>query len=182
MKTGLIALLLSFVTINPSIYNFKLNDIEGESQINFSQFKGKKLLIVNTACNSPYTFQIEGLQQLYSAYKHKLTVVAIPAGNDFGDQEFKTNGAIRDLFRYTYNVTFPVTEKTTTIGPMRHPIFAYLIDEAKKQGMSEPVIKWNFTKFLLVEEGNLIKVFPADVTPLSTEITSYLNNSKWSLN
>ena len=101
MKIALLVLLLglSTTTVNPSIYNFKINDIEGEGQINFSQFKGKKLLIVNTACNSPYTFQIEGLQQLYSAYKNKLTVVALPAGNDFGEQELKTNGAIRDMFR-----------------------------------------------------------------------------------
>lgn len=183
MKTALLVLLLSVVTVNPPIYNFKVNGIEDDVRIDFSQFRGKKLLIVNTACNSPYSFQVEGLQQLYSAYKDKLNVVAFPAGNDFGEQELKTNGAIRDFFRYTYSVTFPVTEKVTTTGTMRHPIFSYLIEEAKKLGMDEPIIKWNFTKFLLDEEGNLIKVFPADVTPLSPEITSYLNNSRpsWSL-
>lgn len=183
MKTAFIALLLSIITVNPSIYNFKINAIDDNSQINFSQFKGKKLLIVNTACNSPYTYQIEGLQQLYTAYKTKLNIVAFPAGNDFGEQELKTNAAIRDFFRYTYSTTFPVTEKITTVGTMRHPIFNYLIDEAKKLGMDDPIIKWNFTKFLLDEEGNLIKVFPADITPLSNELTTYLNNNnnKWSL-
>lgn len=182
MKTTLLALLLSIFTINPPIYNFKVNAVDENQQINFEEFKGKKLLIVNTACNSPYTYQLEGLQQLYSAYKEKLTVVAFPAGNDFGEQELKTNAAIRDFCRYNYGITFPIAEKTTTIGSMRHPVFSYLLDEARKLGMSDPIIKWNFTKFLLDEEGNLIKVFPADVTPLSPEITTYLNNSRnWSL-
>ena len=182
MKTALLALLFSFVITNPPIYSFKINAIEERTQINFSEFKGKKLLIVNTACNSPYTYQLEGLQQLYSAYKEKLNVVAFPAGNDFGEQELKTNEAILDFCRNSYGITFPIAEKTTTMGPMRHPVFSYLLEEAKMQGLEEPIIKWNFTKFLLDEEGNLIKVFPADVTPLSTEITSYLNNSNsWKL-
>ena len=182
MKTALLALLFSFVITYPPIYSFKINAIEERTQINFSEFKGKKLLIVNTACNSPYTYQLEGLQQLYSAYKEKLNVVAFPAGNDFGEQELKTSAAILDFCRNSYGITFPIAEKTTTMGPMRHPVFSYLLEEAKKQGLEEPIIKWNFTKFLLDEEGNLIKVFPADVTPLSTEITSYLNNSNsWKL-
>ena len=73
MKTALLALLFSFVITNPPIYSFKINAIEERTQINFSEFKGKKLLIVNTACNSPYTYQLEGLQQLYSAYKENST-------------------------------------------------------------------------------------------------------------
>ncbi len=147
MKTTLLALLLSIFTINPPIYNFKVNAVDENQQINFEEFKGKKLLIVNTACNSPYTYQLEGLQQLYSAYKEKLTVVAFPAGNDFGEQELKTNAAIRDFCRYNYGITFPIAEKTTTIGSMRHPVFSYLLDEARKLGMSDPIINGTSLSF-----------------------------------
>jgi glutathione peroxidase len=104
-------------------------------------------------------------------------IIAFPAGDDFGSQELKTNSEVRDYFIYTWGVTFPVAEKTTTIGKERHPVFSYLLEEAKKLGFDEPIIKWNFTKFLLDEEGKLMTVFPADVTPMSTEVTSYLNNS-----
>ncbi|HYH14257.1 MAG TPA: glutathione peroxidase [Flavisolibacter sp.] len=182
MKTLLMTALFSAFLFNtPTIYDLKANAIEEGKQINFSTYKGKKILIVNTACSSPYTFQIEGLQQLYSAYKEKLVVIAFPAGNDFGDQELKTNKQIQAFFRSSYGATFPVTELTTVKGDQRHPVFQYLIEEAKKIGVTDP-IKWNFTKFLLDENGQLLKVFPADVTPLSPEITSFLNNKQpWSL-
>jgi glutathione peroxidase len=180
MKTLVLAFVLSVFLFNdaPSIYDFKINTLGEEKQISFAAYKGKKILIVNTGCKSPYTFQIEEMEKLYRAYQEKLVVVAFPAGNDFGDQEFKTNSDIRDFFMYTYGATFPVAEKTTTIGSMRHPVFSYLLAEAAKLGYEEPVIKWNFTKFLLDEDGKLITVFPADVTPLSTEVTSYLNNTR----
>lgn len=182
MKTLLLAALFSaFLFTPPTIYELKANAIEEGKQIDFSSYKGKKILIVNTACNSPYTFQIDGLQQLYSAYKEKLVVVAFPAGNDFGDQELKNNKQIQSFFRSSYGATFPITEHTTVKGEQCHPVFQYLIEEAKKMGITDP-IKWNFTKFLLDEKGQLIKVFTADVTPLSPEITSLLNNNQsWSL-
>jgi len=182
MKLIFLSTLLSvFVFNGASIYDFKVNALQREdAQINFADFKGKKILIVNTASKSPYTFQMEELEKLYRAYKDKLVVVGFPAGSDFGDQELKTNREIHDFCTYTYDITFPMAEKVTTVGEMRHPIFSYLITEAKKLAMDDPVIKWNFTKFLLDENGQLVKVFPADITPLSTEVTSYLNNTrKW---
>src|SRR3954470_23801421 len=112
MKTTIIASLFMMLLVNPSgIYSFKLNTVDGEGQINFSDYKGKKILIVNTACKSPYTFQFTGMQQLYNAYKEKLVVIALPAGDAFGDQEFKTNSEIRDFCRFSYGITFPVAEK-----------------------------------------------------------------------
>jgi glutathione peroxidase len=180
MKLILLSMLFSvFVFNGSSIYDFKVNALQRESpQINFADFKGKKILIVNTASKSPYTFQMEELEKLYRAYKDKLVVVGFPAGNDFGDQELKSDREIRDFCTFTYDITFPMAEKITTIGEMRHPVFSYLITEAKKLAMDDPIIKWNFTKFLLDENGKLIKVFPADITPLSTEMTSYLNNTR----
>lgn len=180
MKLIFLSTLLSvFIFNETSIYDFKVNALQRENaQINFADFKGKKILIVNTASKSPYTFQMEELEKLYRAYKDKLVIVGFPAGSDFGDQELKSNREIRDFCTYTYDITFPMAEKVTTIGEMRHPIFSYLITEAKKLAMDDPIIKWNFTKFLLDENGKLVKVFPADVTPLSTEVTSYLNNTR----
>ena len=182
MKTLLMTALFSAFLFNtPTIYDLKANAIEENKQINFADYKGKKILIVNTACNSPYTFQIEGLQQLYSAYKEKLVVIAFPAGHDFGDQEFKTNKQVQSFFRSSYGATFPIAELCTVKGEQRHPVFQHLIAEAQKMGIANP-IKWNFTKFLLDEEGKLMKVFEADVTPLSPEITSLLNGKQpWSL-
>jgi glutathione peroxidase len=179
MKTTLLASVLCIFLLQspPSIYDFKIQTLGEEREVNLSSYKGKKIMIVNTGCKSPYAYQIEQLQKIYRAYQEKLVIIAFPAGDDFGDQELKTNPAIRDYFIYTWGVTFPVAEKTTTIGSNRHPIFSYLIEEAKKLGFDDPVIKWNFTKFLLDEEGKLMTVFPADVTPMSTEVTSYLNGT-----
>src|SRR6185436_8130841 len=91
MKTAILASLLGIFFFDPSaIYDFKVNSLDGTA-INFSDYKGKKILIVNTASKSPYTFQMEELEKLYRAYKGKLVVIAFPAGGDFGDQELKTN-------------------------------------------------------------------------------------------
>ena len=184
MKTVLIAALFSSFLFTPaSIYDFRVNALDDDAQINFSAFRGKKILIVNIATSSPATFQLEGMQQLYNAYREKVVVVAFPAGDDFGNQELRLTGDIRDLCRSSYGITFPITERTSTKGTMQHPVFTYLIEEARKLGYDDPVIKWNFTKFLLDENGQLLRVFPADVTPLSSEITSLLNNDRsWSLN
>jgi len=184
MKTVLLSSFLSIFFFHPGdIYDFKVNSLNDEKPIRLSDFKGKKILIVNTASKSPYTFQLEQMQKLYSAYKEKLVVFGLPAGDDFGDQEFNKNSDILDFCTFTYNISFPMSEKVSAVGSERHPLFTYLVEEAKKMGMDEPVIKWNFTKFLLDENGKLIKVFEADVVPLSTDITDYLNNSRnWSLN
>src|SRR5688500_14711208 len=92
MKTILFTCLcaLLFYSPGPTLYDFKVDALDAEAPIDFAAFKGKKILIVNTACRSPYTFQLEGLQRLHMAYGEKLVVVAFPAGSDFGDQELKT--------------------------------------------------------------------------------------------
>jgi len=184
MKTTLLSFFLCIFFFNPGeIYEFKVNSLKDDTQINLSDFRGKKILVVNIASKSPYTFQMEQLENLYSAYKGKLVVVGLSAGDDFEGQELKTNADIRDFYTYVYNISFPMSEKVSALGSMRHPIFAYLVEEAKKMGMDDPVIKWNFTKFLLDENGKLMKVFGADILPLSTDITDLLNNSRnWDLN
>ncbi|MDB5253645.1 MAG: glutathione peroxidase [Flaviaesturariibacter sp.] len=173
MKTLLLATLFSFLMTASSIYEFKAPGLTGGT-IDFSQFKGKKILIVNTASQCGYTPQYEELEKLYQQYKNKLVIVGFPA-NNFGGQEPGSNEEIGAFCKKNYGVTFPMAEKVSVIGDDADPLFKYLAAEAKKAGTPDPVIKWNFTKFLVDENGKLIKVFPSKVKPMSDEITAYLN-------
>ena len=160
-------------SISMSVYDFKVPALDG-STIDLSQYKGKKLLIVNTASKCGFTPQYDGLEKLYEKYKDKLVIVGFPA-NDFGGQEPGTNSDIKEFCKKNYGVSFPMAEKIDVVGDNIHPLFKYLTEEAKKMGVADPVIKWNFTKFLIDENGKLIAVFPSKVTPMSDELTKYLN-------
>jgi glutathione peroxidase len=177
MKSILLASILSIFLLDGSIYDFKITTISEYKKIDLSTFRGKKLLIVNIACKSPYSFQLEELEELYKAYAQQVIVIGFPCGDDFGNQELKTNKDIRSFCHDVYGITFPISEKTAAIGSSQHPVFKFLVEEAKKMGMEEPVITWNFTKFLIDESGNLVKVFPPDVAPLNQKITSLLNDN-----
>jgi glutathione peroxidase len=156
-----------------SVYDFKVPGLDGNT-IDLSKYKGKKLLIVNTASKCGYTPQYADLEKLYEKYKDKLTIVGFPA-NNFGEQEPGTNSEIKEFCSKNYGVSFPMAEKVDVVGDNTHPLFKYLTEQANKLGVQDPVIKWNFTKFLIDEKGNLIAVFPSKVTPMSEEITKYLN-------
>ena len=173
MKTLLLAALITVTLTGTSIYDFKVKGIDG-TQIDFSKFKGKKILIVNTASECGYTPQYADLQKLHEQYGKKLVVLGFPA-NNFKGQEPGTNEEIDAFCKKNFGVTFALSEKVSVTGDDIHPLFKYLTEEAKKQGMAEPVIRWNFTKFLVNEKGQLIKVFPSKVSPLAEEITVYLN-------
>jgi glutathione peroxidase len=155
------------------IYDFKVPALDGGT-IDLSAYRGKKLLIVNTASKCGYTPQYADLEKLYNTYKDKLVIVGFPA-NDFGGQEPGTNSEIQEFCKKNYGVSFPMAAKVDVVGDHICPIFKYLTDQAKALGVQDPVIKWNFTKFLLDENGKLIAVFPSKVTPMSEEITHYLN-------
>jgi glutathione peroxidase len=156
-----------------SVYDFKVPGLDG-STIDLSKYKGKKILIVNTASKCGFTPQYSDLEKLYEKYKSKLVIVGFPA-NNFGQQEPGTNSEIKEFCTKNYGVSFPMADKVDVIGDNTHPLFKYLTDEAKKLGVQDPVIKWNFTKFLIDENGKLVAVFPSKVTPMSEEITKYLN-------
>jgi glutathione peroxidase len=173
MKTLIITMLLSSFLLTGSIYDFKVKGLEGQ-EIDLAQYKGKKILIVNTASKCGYTPQYEELQKLYDQYKGKLVIIGFPA-NNFGGQEPGSNSEIGEFCKRNYGVTFPMAEKVSVVGDDIHPLFKYLTEEAKKLGTPDPVVKWNFTKFLVDEKGKLVKVFPSKVKPLSEEITVYLN-------
>jgi glutathione peroxidase len=155
-----------------SIYDFKVESLEGGS-IDFSAYKGKKILIVNTASQCGFTPQYAELQELYKKYQNNLVIVGFPA-NNFGGQEPGSNNEIKEFCQKNYGVTFPMAGKVSVKGKDIHPLFKYLTDEAAKLGNKEP-IKWNFTKFLLDENGKLIGVYDSKIKPMSEEITSHLN-------
>jgi glutathione peroxidase len=155
-----------------SLYDFKVNGLEG-GQIDLAKYKGKKILIVNTASQCGYTPQYDDLQKLYDKYKNTLVIIGFPA-NNFGGQEPGSNEEISTFCKRNYGVTFPMAEKVSVKGEDIHPLFRYLTDEAKKMGIDDP-IKWNFTKFLVDEKGKLVAVFPSRVKPMGEEITKYLN-------
>ncbi len=172
MKLALIALLSVALTAS-SIYDFKVAGLDGGKAIDFSKFKGKKIMIVNTASKCGNTPQYAELEKLYETYKDKLVIVGFPA-NNFGGQEPGTGSEIKEFCTKNYGVTFPMADKVSVKGDDMAPIFKYLTEEAKKKGMDDP-IKWNFTKFLLDEKGQLITVINNKTKPMSEEVTKYLN-------
>src|SRR6202048_4616760 len=159
--------------INMSVYDFKVPALDGGT-IDLSAYKGKKLLIVNTASKCGFTPQYADLEKLYEKYKDKLVIVGFPA-NNFAQQEPGSNKEISEFCTKNYGVTFPMAEKVDVIGDNTAPLFKYLTEEAKKLGVADPVIKWNFTKFLVDENGKLVAVFPSKVKPMDEQITKYLN-------
>jgi glutathione peroxidase len=154
-----------------SIYDFKVEALDGTT-IDFASFKGKKILIVNTASQCGYTPQYEGLEALYKKYQDKLVIVGFPA-NNFGGQEPGTNTEIKEFCKKNYGVTFPMAAKVSVKGDDKAPIFKWLTSKTEN-GVLDAEIGWNFGKFLLDEKGNLMTYFPSKVTPMSEELTSKL--------
>ncbi len=172
MKIAFMALLVSSLFAASSIYDFKVKGLEGGS-IDFSQFKGKKIMIVNTASQCGNTPQYAELEVLYQKYKDKLVIVGFPA-NNFGGQEPGTNKEIKEFCTKNYGVTFPMASKVSVKGDDIDPLFKYLVNESKKLGVEDP-IKWNFTKFMIDEKGKLVAVINNKTKPLSEEVLKFLN-------
>lgn len=171
MKTFLLTLILS-ATLAGGIYDFKVSGLDGK-EIDFSKFKGKKIMIVNTASKCGLTPQYEGLEELYKKYKDKLVIIGFPA-NNFAGQEPLNNNEIKDFCKKNYGVTFPMAEKISVKGDDTHALYIWLKAQAKEKGLADPVT-WNFGKFLVNEKGELIATFSPRTTPMSEEILKYLN-------
>jgi glutathione peroxidase len=154
-----------------SIHKFKVPSIEGKT-IDFASFKGKKILVVNTASKCGYTPQYEGLEKLYKENKDKLVVVGVPA-NNFGGQEPGTKEEIQEFCKIRYGVTFPLTDKVEVVGDNTHPLYKWLTTK-EQNGVLDATVKWNFNKFLLDENGKLLEYFPSKVLPTGEEIMKYL--------
>lgn len=157
-----------FLESNP---NAKVRSIDG-TEYDYSGLKGKKVLIVNTASECGYTPQYEDLEKLYQSYKDKLIILGFPA-NNFGGQEPGTNEEIKEFCKTKYSVTFPMFEKISVAGDDMAPIYKWLTSK-DLNGWNDQQPKWNFNKYLLDEEGNLVKYYSSAVKPMSDEIVSRL--------
>ncbi|AIM36212.1 glutathione peroxidase [Sphingobacterium sp. SG20118] len=160
----------SIIFGNPSIYDYSFKTLEGKD-VKMSDFKGKKILIVNTASKCGFTKQYKDLQELYSLYGKDLVIIGFPA-NNFGNQEPGTNGDIQEFCEQNYGVEFLMAEKVEVKGDQIDPLFKYLI--AQKNPDFEGEIKWNFEKFLIDENGKLIHRYRSAVNPMADEIVNWV--------
>ena len=169
MKT-LLLILTMLVSAPSTIYTYKVHNIDGKT-LDLKKYKGKKILIVNTASKCGYTVQYAELQKLAEAYKGKLVVIGFPA-NNFGGQEPGENLNIKEFCKKNFGVTFPLAQKSSVKGDDINPLFKYLTTTENPDFTGE--IKWNFEKFLIDENGKLVHRFRSAVKPMSPEITKYL--------
>lgn len=154
-----------------SVHDFKVESIDGKT-IDLSKFKGKKLLIVNTASKCGYTPQYKALEELSQKYKGKLVVIGFPSDN-FGGQEFQQNAEIKEFCQKNYGVTFPLTTRVDVKGENVAPIFKYLCSKTEN-GVLDAKIGWNFNKFLIDENGKVIAHFDSKTLPDSPDILKYI--------
>lgn len=164
---GLGAFLTSTFSINKkpvtgSIYDFKMKSLTGQ-EIDFSQYRGKALMIVNTASKCGYTYQYADLQKLHEQYGHQITILGFPA-NNFLWQEPGSNGDIAEFCQINYGVTFQMFEKISVKGNDQHPLYQWL--EAK----SGKAPSWNFCKYIIDKNGNVVSFFGKKVRPIDKEI------------
>lgn len=172
-----IVLTLAMATITlaqpiTSIHQFKVKGIDGKN-IDFSKFKGKKILVVNTASECGYTPQYEGLQKLSEEHKNDLVIVGFPC-NQFGGQEPGTEETIKEFCKARYGVTFPLAAKIDVKGENIAPIYKWLSNKTEN-GVLDATIKWNFNKFLLDENGKMLSYFPSSTKPQSEDISKFLS-------
>ncbi|NIR31588.1 MAG: glutathione peroxidase [Gammaproteobacteria bacterium] len=148
-----------------SVHDFRFTSIDGD-ELSLSQFRDRAVLLVNTASECGYTPQYAGLQELWERYRDRgLVVLAVPC-NDFGQQEPGREHAIRTFCAERYGVTFPMTTRVSIVEGDRHPFFQWL--EAEFGEAAVP--RWNFHKYLVGPEGELLGAWPSQVEPLSEEI------------
>jgi glutathione peroxidase len=167
-------ILTSFKNISAqSVYDIDLNNIDGVN-IDLSKFKGKYILFVNVASNCGFTKQYADLEKLYQQYKQELVVIGLPC-NQFGGQEPGNSIEIKQFCQKNYGVSFPITEKINVKGDNIHQLYSWLTDK-EKNGNINSNVKWNFQKYLVGRNGELINYFYSTTNPLSNKITSLLND------
>ena len=159
-----------------SIYQFEAEDINGKL-IPISSFKGKKIMIVNTASKCGLTPQYKELEELYEKYKEKnFIIIGFPA-NNFMRQEPGDNKQIAQFCSATYGITFPMMAKISVKGKDMHPLYKFLTNK-ELNGKISSSVKWNFQKYLIDENGILVKVISPQTSPLDKEIIEWVENSK----
>ena len=158
-------------TSAPSMYDIAIDTIDGKA-IDFSSFKGKKILFVNVASKCGFTKQYKELQKLSDTYKDTLVVVGVPC-NQFGKQEPGDAAEIQSFCQVNYGVTFLVTEKVDVKGANQHPLYTFLTCEILN-GKRDSTVKWNFQKYIVSDKGTLIDHYYSITSPLSKKITKHL--------
>lgn len=151
-----------------SFYNLSA-ELNNQQNLSFETFKGKKVLIVNTASDCGYTRQYDDLEKLYEQYAGQIEVIGFPA-NDFGEQEKGSDAEIAEFCKINFGVTFPLAKKSTVIkNEDQHPVYRWLSHEAEN-GWNNSAPTWNFCKYLINEEGNLTHFFEASIEPMSDDM------------
>ncbi|WP_396177859.1 glutathione peroxidase [Flavobacterium sp.] len=157
-----------------SIYQFKVTDLSGE-EFDFASLKGKKILVVNTASKCGLTPQYEGLQALYDQYQAQgFVVVGFPA-NNFMSQEPGTSAEIATFCQKNYGVTFPMMGKISVKGDDMAPIYQFLTQRSKN-GVEDSEVGWNFQKYLIDENGFVVKVVGPQTSPTDPEIVDWIKS------
>ncbi len=167
-------LLLFGLLLNPTppkdVYGFSFKTLDGK-EVKLSKFKGKKMLIVNTASKCGYTKQYEDLEKLHQQYGKNVVLIGFPSGN-FGGQELASNAEIKEFCTSKFSTSFIIAEKTNVKGEGIVPLFAYLTSQSNADFTGD--IKWNFEKFLIDEKGQLVHRYRSAVKPLDDQIVKNL--------
>ncbi|NOZ45493.1 MAG: glutathione peroxidase [Chlorobi bacterium] len=157
-----------------SFYDFEVTDIDGNG-FNLNQLKGKKVLVVNTASKCGFTPQYKDLEDLYKQYGgEKFTIIGFPA-NNFLHQEPGTNEEIKSFCQQNYGVSFPMMEKISVKGNDMAPIYKWLTQK-NENGVLDSEVKWNFQKYLIDENGNLVAVVAPKESPKSAKILNWIKS------
>lgn len=152
------------------LYDIKINTLNGDP-IELSTYAGKKLLFVNVASKCGFTPQYLDLQSLHETFKEKVVIIGLPC-NQFGSQEPGNSESIQEFCQVNYGVTFLITEKIEVKGSNQHPLYEWLTQK-RLNGKKNSVVKWNFQKYLVDEQGELIDYFYSITRPLNSRITSH---------
>jgi glutathione peroxidase len=182
MRTGMFVLVLTLLTatsFSPAMktfHDFKVKTIDGK-EFDLASLKGKKVMVVNTASECGLTPQYEELQKLYETYKDQdFTIIAFPA-NNFGAQEPGSNEEIAAFCKKNYGVTFPVMAKISVKGDDMHPVYQWLTKK-EENGVKDSEVKWNFQKYLIDEDGRLVKVIRPQDSPSGEDVISWIKEKK----
>ncbi len=160
--------------MSENAFSYSFKDINEEDVINLSDYKGKTLVVVNTASLCGFTYQYDGLQKLYDDYKDQgLVVLGVPS-NDFGNQESGTNSDVKEFCESTFSITFPLTEKNVVKGKDAHPFFKW---SKKELGFIGGVPRWNFHKIIIGKDGNAIAGYTALTRPSSKKFISEIEKA-----
>ena len=184
MRKFVLTLILCFAALvwalpssaqSKNIYDFTMKSIDGD-QVNLGSFKGKVVLLVNVASKCGYTPQYTALESVYEKYKDRgFVIVGVPA-NNFMQQEPGTDAEIKTFCSRKYNVTFPMMSKVSVKGDDKTPLYQYLTDSSLNPKFGGD-IKWNFTKFLIDRNGDIVARFEPATTPDSAEVTSAIEST-----